>query len=510
MVEEPTRLDDLPRIRAAADPGGVALRTDTGDSLTFAELADRVGRCATRIRERAGGPGEVVAIVSPLSPAFAVAYFGALRAGNTVVCVNPFLREEGLAHLVSASGARLVITTAEVAGRLDAGVETLSLGPGLWDAPELTDVPAVKPDEVACIHFTSGTTGAPKGVRQTHRNLLANAEQIAYAHALGARSVTVNHLPTFHPMHLNAGLFSGATQVLCTDPDPAASIRTANEARATTYYSLPVRLSLLAADPRLPQLRFDTVRAVFSGGSALPVSAAGALGEHFRIPILQGYGLAETAPMTHCGRPDRPKPGSCGPRVPGTDCRIVGLESGEPVAAGERGEIQVRGPQLMLGYLGDPDGGALDPEGWFATGDVGYLDDEEYLFVVDRLKDVFKCDNWLVSPQETERVLLRHPGLADGVVVDYPDQHSGAVAGALVVPEPLPETGGQPDQAALDAIAAQVNEGLPYYQHIRHIRAVGEIPRFAGGKVRRRALRQVLSDLVDSTDTPRDPATTAG
>ncbi|BCL32532.1 class I adenylate-forming enzyme family protein [Streptomyces aurantiacus] len=499
MREPVTRLDDLTRRAAAADPDGVCVRTDRGDALTFAELERRVSGCAARIRSLVGGPGAVVAVTSVLHPDFAVAYFGTLRAGNVVVPVNPMLRAKGLAELVAASGARLVLTTPEIAEQLPGGVPTLDLGDrALWDsgppADVLADLPAVGPDDVASVHFTSGTTGEPKGVRQTHRNLAVNAAQTVYAHGLDAGSVTLNHLPTYHPMHLNSALFAGAEQVLATDPDLAASLRTANEARATRYYSLPMRLSRLAVRADLPDLRLETVEAVFSGGSALPVPAARALSEHFGIPVLQGYGLAETAPMTHCGSRTRPKEGSCGPPVPGTECRIVDLTTGRALGPGGRGEIQVRGPQLMRGYLGEPDGAALDAEGWFATGDVGQVDEDGYLFVVDRLKDVFKCDNWLVSPQEIERVLLGHPDVVDCVVVDHPDEFSGAVAAALVVPR----DGTGPE--ALGAIASDVNSGLPYYQHVRHIRAVDEIARSGGGKVRRQDLRRLFEILLTAGD----------
>ncbi|RMI36025.1 class I adenylate-forming enzyme family protein [Streptomyces triticirhizae] len=490
MRDPVSRLDDLPRIAARNHQDRVAVRTDRGESLTFGELERRVDACAARIAALTEGPGTVVALTSALHPDFVVAYYGALRAGRVVVPVNPMLRAEGLARLVAASGAALVLTVPEIAERLDTDVPAVDLAdPSLVEGPPGDRAP-VEPGDVACVHFTSGTTGAPKGVCQTHHNLAVNAAQTAHAHGLGPDSVTLNHLPTFHPMHLNAALFVGAEQVLATDPDLAASLRTANEVGAHRYYSLPMRLSRLAAHPELSTMRLTSVEAVYSGGSALPVAAASRLSEHFGIPVLQGYGLAETSPMTHCGDRSRPKPGSCGPPVPRTECRIVDLTTGKPVGTGERGEIQVRGPQLMKGYLGEPAGAAFDAEGWFATGDVGLVDEDGELFVVDRLKDVFKCDNELVSPQEVEGVLLRHPSVVDCVVVDHPDPFSGAVAAALVVAPKVP------DQPALDAVAAEVNAELPSYQHIRHIRAVPEIARSGGGKVRRQELRQQLATLL--------------
>ncbi|BFO18357.1 hypothetical protein SHKM778_47450 [Streptomyces sp. KM77-8] len=303
----------------------------------------------------------------------------------------------------------------------------------------------------------------------THRNLVVNAAQIAAVHGLDGDAVTLNHLPLYHPMHLNAAVYAGATQVLSPSPDPAAAIEAANRHGATHFYSLPVRLAHLAADPRLPGLRLDTVSAVFSGGSALLPAQARTLGAHFGIPVLQGYGLAETSPLTHGEPPARPGPGSVGPVVPGTDCRVVDVETRAPLPAGHNGEVQVRGPQLMRGYLGES-APAVDADGWFSTGDIGHQDEEAYLYLVDRIKDVFKYENWLVSPTEIEQVLITHPAVRDCAVVDHPEPFSGAVAHAFVV---LDEAAGPPDPAEL---TAHVNDQVPYYQHIKYLDVVDRVP----------------------------------
>jgi long-chain acyl-CoA synthetase len=243
-------------------------------------------------------------------------------------------------------------------------------------------------------------------------------------------------------------------------------------------------LSRLAADPGLGAARIPTLRAILSGGSALPVPATERLAAHFGVPVVQGYGLAEASPQTHFDDMDAPRPGSCGRPAAGTESRIVHVDTRAVQPVGELGELQVRGPQLMLGYLGDEPGSHLDEDGWFATGDVGYTDAEGRLFVVDRIKDVFKCDNFLVTPTEVERTLLRHPAIADCVVLDYPDQLSGAVAYALVVaPGPKADTA-----AAIDL----VNRDMPYYQQVRYAEVVERIPRSPNGKVQRKALREAV------------------
>ncbi|HET9118260.1 MAG TPA: AMP-binding protein, partial [Pseudonocardiaceae bacterium] len=221
---------------------------------------------------------------------------------------------------------------------------------------------------------------------------------------------------------------------------------------------------------------------ILCGGSALPPSATRALTSQFGVPVAQGYGLQETSPSTHCDSLRSPKLGSSGHPVAGTDCRIVDVDTRVVLPVGAKGEIQVRGPQLMMGYLGRELAHDVDPDGWFSTGDVGYVDPDGALFVTDRIKDVFKCDNWLVSPMEIEQVVLSHPAVADCVILDYPDKLSGSVVYALVVP--------RADDLDPPELAGFVASRLPYYAHLRHIELVSRIPRSPNGKVQRRALRE--------------------
>ncbi|MDC0772593.1 class I adenylate-forming enzyme family protein [Streptomyces sp. HD] len=481
----------------------------------FASLDRRADVVACEVDRLLPGGGATVAVSAGLHPDFAAAYYGVARSGNVVAVINPLLREDNLRHVLALSGARLAFVDIAVYQHLKAAQDELPeltgvvltgavpddgrsgapapwladlTGPGKGPGTRRTAAPA-DPDDVVCIQFTSGTTGRPKGVRLTHRNLVTNAAQIAAAHRLDHRSVSVNHLPTYHPMHLNSAIAARATQILCREPDPLAAVAEAGRHGATHFYSLPVRLARLAAHPDLPKTRLPTVTAIASGGSGLPAGPANTLGEHFGVPVFQGYGLAETSPLTHSGTPDDTVPGSVGRPVHGTECRIVGVESRSELPAGETGEIQVRGPQVMKGYLGGPDGAGLERDGWFSTGDVGRLDEDGRLFLVDRLKDIFKCDNFLVSPSEIELVLLRDPRVLECAVVELPDASSGAVAGALVAlrPEALA------DGAALADVIEDVNDRVPYYQRLRHAEAVEALPRSANGKIQRRDLGAALA-----------------
>jgi long-chain acyl-CoA synthetase len=190
------------------------------------------------------------------------------------------------------------------------------------------------------------------------------------------------------------------------------------------------------------------------------------------------------SPLTHADSPIRPAPGSVGRAVRDTDCRIVDLDTRAVLPAGGRGEIQVRGPQRMVGYLDPDQPDGIDADGWLSTGDIGRLDDEARLFVVDRIKDVFKCDNWLVAPSEIEAVLAGHPGVADCAVVDVPDRFRGGVAGAALVLRP---------GAVAAEVARWANERLPEFQHVHAVAVLGQIARSPGGKVRRGELRELLA-----------------
>ncbi|SBT42919.1 AMP-binding protein [Micromonospora auratinigra] len=518
------RLDHLLHRAATAAPERVALRTGE-QSVSYAELDRRATAHAALLRRLLGPATDteprVVALSAVLDPVFPAAYYGISRAGLVSAVVNPFLREEGLAHVLRTCRAVAAVVTPAVYRRLArvrAGLPQLRVVllteadpelPGVPVLPELlaadadtTDGPDTAPgdpDALASVLFTSGTTGAPKAVGLTHRNLTVNAAQTAWAQSVDADAVLLNHLPTFHLMHLNIAVAAAATQVLSTTEDVVDAVREAAAVGATHFYDLPVRLIRLAGDPRLAELSLPAARGVLSGGSALPPDIGAALSRHFGVPVGQGYGLAEASPSTHFDRFDRPRPGSCGQPVPGTECRVVGLDDRAVLPAGEKGEIQIRGPQLMPGYLYQGETIEIDADGWFSTGDVGYVDADGYLWLVDRLKDVFKHDNFLVSPTEIERVLARHPGVAEGVVVDRPDAEHGAVACAIVV---------RRDPALTeDELTGYVADRVPYYQRLHAVTFVEAVPRSQNGKIQRRDLREFLLRRAPSDHAAADSRT---
>lgn len=519
-------LDGLVRRAAARTPHAPALTTPH-TVVTFEELDALTDRVARFLRPTAGPVG----VANSLDTVFPAAYYGAARAGRTVVLLNPLVSDDALRHACDAAAVETALVPAATAERLvrlrgrlprlrtivvtdaEAGHlprTTVALEEALAGASPSGRLPeAVDPGAVACVQFTTGTTGVAKGVCLTHRNLVANAAQTALAQRLDAASTTLNHLPLFHPMHLNSAVHAGSSQILCRDPDPFVALDIAADRGATHYYSLPARLHRLAADPRLAATaRAGRTRsrltAVMSGGTALAPESAHRLRTVLGVPVVQGYGLAELSPLSHMQRLDDPvEHGSVGRAVPGTECRIVDLRTHRPVAAGTTGEVQVRGPQVMAGYLDPRAEPVVDADGWLATGDVGRLDEEGRLYVLDRLDDVFKHDNELVAPSRVERVLAADERVAECAVAGSPHPvHGHVVWAAVVLRGTDPTADERATRAVLESIAARADHRLADFEHVRRINALDVLPRTPTGKPDRRALRALAHAADPRTAAP--------
>ncbi len=457
-----------------------------GRAWTYAEVAAVVERVAAGMRLHGIGPGRRVGILLPNSPYYVITLFAALRCGATIVHFSTLLAEREIAVQLHDSGTEMLVTL-DVPQLLDRCVGVFrashlhhvfvcSLLAGMpvrkrlmarmraepacapwrqdellvpWEqllvggpAPtlELTD-PAREP---AAILYTAGTTGRPRGAVLSHRNLAANAEQnrLWFGAAEPGEERLVAILPFFHAFGLTAVLLFavtiGAQLVLLPRFEPERFLRMLRRKRPTFLAGVPTLFNALLDLPGVQPQDFASLKVCVSGGEALATTLRQRFEGFTGVPLTQGYGLTECSPVVACGNPLQhlDRPGSVGLPLPGTDVAIRDA-GGLPLAAGEVGEIWVRGPQVMLGYAGRPDETAAAlQDGWLRTGDLGRLDADGYLYVVDRLGDVIVTSGYKVYPHRIEEALLGYPAIGEALVVAEPDHRAGAVPVAHLVLRP--------------------------------------------------------------------------
>jgi acyl-CoA synthetase (AMP-forming)/AMP-acid ligase II len=493
----------LGREPTAGDDRVALVDADRAERITYAELGAAVAAVAGGLAALGVRPGDVVALVSHNQPAYAVAVHGIVAAGAAVTPINPAFTPAEIAKILRASAASVVIAAApaaaETASAADmAGVEhrfVLGEHPGFRPFAELSDsglsAPEVEIDPataVAALPFSSGTTGLPKGVRLTHRNLVANLEQNRHGWPVGAGEVLPASLPFFHiygfTIILNTGLAARATVVTLARFELAGYLRMLQEHRATRAFLAPPVVLQLATAPAVDGYDLSSVRLAVCGAAPLDVAVAERAEARVGWPIRQGYGMTEASPGTHLVPEDEfaaTPAGSVGRLLPGTEARLVDPATLDDVAPGESGELWVRGPQVMAGYLDDPGATAATlVEGWLRTGDMARVDDDGVFWIVDRLKELIKYKGYQVPPAELEALLLTHPDVLDAAVVGIPHAQGGEAPKAFVV-------AARPVGA--DALMAWVAERVAPYKKVRAVQFVDRIPKSPSGKILRRQLR---------------------
>jgi long-chain acyl-CoA synthetase len=453
---------------ARRHPGKLAL-VDREGGLTYAELWDRVCGAAGWIRSRGAGPGDRVLLRMANSRSAVVAFYGALRAGSVVVPSSPQIGEAELRAQIGDSEPALVIHEAEPIG----------------SAPLPREERACPPSSrkrLAVLQYTSGTTGHPKAAMMSHGNLVANALQNARWFGWTARERTLGVLPICHTwglcICLNSTFAVLGTLVLVERFDPEETLALAARHEATVLYgSATMFHRLLAAHAAdLPHLRHVKAGAMLSQGDLKR-----RWDERYpRAPMQQGYGLTEASPESHNNPPQRFKAGTVGVPIQDTSCRVV--DDGGNDVEGAPGEVLLKGPQVTSGYWRRPDESPF-LDGWLRTGDVGVMDAEGYLSIVDRRKDMLKFRGYTLSPNAIEERLLLHPAVREAAVVGRSDERDGEVPVAFVVRREAVEA---------EALVAHCREGLAPYEVPREVRFVDEIPKNAVGKPLRRALREGL------------------
>jgi acyl-CoA synthetase (AMP-forming)/AMP-acid ligase II len=476
----------------------------SGRTLTYGELALGVRSVAAGLAARGFGRGDVLGVYIPNLPEYALAFHGASAAGGLCTTVNPLYTASELAQQLDDAGARLLVTVPDAlenarAAARQAGIEEVFVVGEANDATPFADLlgdpgaaptPSLDPaTDLAALPYSSGTTGRSKGVMLTHRNLVADLCQMQACFPLAAGDTLAGVLPFFHiygmMMVLNLGLRAGATIVTMPRFELGGFLDLLERHRVTIANLVPPIALMLARDPTLDGRDLSALRALQCGGAPLAAEVAAQLIARLGCPVLEGYGLTETSSVTHVNRPgDTYRPGSIGQPVPNTECRVVDPEAAVDVAVGERGELWIRGPQVMRGYLNDPDAtsATVDSQGWLRTGDVAVAEADGHFRIVDRIKELIKYNGYQVAPAELEAIVLGHPAVADVAVVGVPDEAAGELPKAFVVPVA--------DDLDPERLIAWVGERVAPQKRIRVVETIDRIPKSPSGKILRRRLRE--------------------
>lgn len=481
----------------------------TGRVVTYRALLHLTGRVSAALTARGFGKGSTACIYSPNVPEYAAIFFGVSRIGATNTTANPMYTAEELGRQLADSGARIIFTVPQLAERALAAAKTTGapvvvLGEAQGcvpfaefiaeggASPEGADVrlPSVAIDsarDIVTLPYSSGTTGLPKGVMLTHRNVVANLAQCDFIDDSGPGDHTVGFLPFFHiygmVVILGMVLRKGAAVVTMPQFDLESYLRINAQYKCRSAYLVPPIALALAKHPMVDNFDLSHIEMITSGAAPLGAELEIAVEQRLGCVVKQGYGMTETSPVTHFTPNDRAlvRHGSCGLLVANTEVRLVDIKSKRDVGIGEHGELLMRGPQVMKGYLNAPEATeeAIDHDGWLHTGDVGYADADGYFFIVDRLKEFIKYKGYQVAPAELEALLLTHPAVADAAVIPKADEEAGEVPKAFIVKR---------SDITAEEIMAFVAEHAAPYKKVRVVEFIEKIPKSASGKILRREL----------------------
>ena len=504
----------------AADLGRTAfIDAPTGNVVTFHELRDRVESAAGVLNARGVAPGEVVALHAPNSPDYGVAFHGVLRAGAAVTTMPVLATAEDIAKQLKASHAVAMLVDPAVAANALAGAEAAGLPvdrvillresgdaahaayPALSalieHAPPPPDVILDPASHLAALPYSSGTTGRPKGVRLSHRNLVANIAQVEDRLGPKRDDVIIAVLPFFHiygmTVLLNLSLRRRSALVTMPRFDLAEFLGAIARHRVTFAFIAPPIAVALAKHPAVEDYDLSSLRVVFSGAAPLDGELGKALADRLGVTVLQGYGMSELSPVSHFTPESMGDEVSCesvGFAVPNSENKLLDPATGEEIplpesGTSERGELCIKGPNVMLGYLDDADAtdAMIDADGYLHTGDVATVDATGCVTIVDRIKELIKYKGYQVAPAELEALLLTHPEIADAAVIGVHDEEGEEVPKAFVVQRGGAEALTQ--QRVMDFVAERVAP----YKKVRRVEFIDAVPKSASGKILRRELR---------------------
>jgi acyl-CoA synthetase (AMP-forming)/AMP-acid ligase II len=474
----------------------------TGRAYTYAEFEDAVLRVASSLARRGFKKGEVFGIFSTNCPEYGIVFHAVAMLGGISTTINPLYTAEEAAFQLKDARARFLITApifidkATTAAQ-EANIEELFVFGEAGGATPFAsllesdgDVPHVEIDprnDLVALPYSSGTTGLAKGVMLTHYNLVANMRQMDGLDYFHRDDILLCVLPLFHiyglVVVLNMGLHLGATIVIMPRFDLEQFLAMIQKYRVTLSHVVPPIVLKLAREPIVDNYDLSSLKTIFSGAAPLGADLSRECLARMGCSIRQGYGMTETSPVTHStpADPAKVKLGSVGPAAPNTECKLIDSATGIECGPHEEGEVCVRGPQNMKGYLNNPEATArtVDADGWLHTGDIGYADEDGHFFIVDRVKELIKYKGFQVAPAELEAVLLTHRAVADCAVIPCRDDEAGEVPKAFVVLKA---------EASAGDIMDFVAERVAPHKKIRELEFIDQIPKSLSGKILRRVL----------------------
>ncbi|MEB1807555.1 MAG: long-chain fatty acid--CoA ligase [Bacillaceae bacterium] len=493
-------------------PQHIAL-TFYGNEMTYEKLAQLSQAFASALQGAGVQKDDRVAIMLPNCPQFVVSYYGILTAGAIVTQVNPMLVERELAHILIDSGAETIVVFDALYPRFKAVQEQtkvknvivvsfgeppslegdLSFEQFLSTAKSFTPPNFDPEQDVAVLQYTGGTTGRSKGAMLTHQNLIANLEQV-YEFFKNDFEVgkerTLTVIPLFHVFGMtscmNLAIYTAATNILLPRFDLQEVLETIKKEKPTTFPGVPTMYVAITNHPNAQDYGIDSIRICNSGSAPMPIELMKDFETKTGAKILEGYGLSETAPTTHVNPMfAKRKPGSVGIGIPSTEYKIVDVASGtEEVPAGETGEVIIRGPQVMKGYWNMPEETEHTlRNGWLYTGDIGKVDEEGYLYIVDRKKDMIIASGFNIYPRDIEEVLYEHEAVQEAVVIGVPDPYRGETVKAVIVLK-------QGKTADEQEMMKYCQKNLAAYKVPKIIEFRNELPKTSVGKILRRTLRE--------------------
>lgn len=474
--------------------------------ITFRELDEQTSRLAAALAGFGLRQGGRAIVFLPNGIDYVIGYYAILKAGAAVTPANPTYRKDELKYQVTDSEASVVIGCADTwpvieQVKMETGLKcvilvdaegvpgTISLKTILAEyAPSAPEVRITPREDIAAIEYTGGTTGFPKGAMLTHYNLVSNAIQNAVYLSWTEKDTVVGLLPFYHSWGactcVNSPIYTGAKVVAMPRYDAESLLKAIEQEGVTLLHGAASLYTMLINSPALGKYNLSSLRYVKAGAMPVPPEIRERWEKITGVKMILAYGLSEASPETHTSPPGRVKPGTIGIPIMDTDARIMDQETGtKELPAGETGELVIRGPQVMKGYLNRPDENRDTlRNGWLYTGDLAKMDEEGYFYIVDRKKEIIKYKGYTIAPAEVEAALYEHPAVRECAVVGVPDELAGELPKAFVVPK-------EGSSVSEEELIEHCKNRLSPYKRIRLVEFIEEIPKTPVGKILRRVLR---------------------